>query len=232
MPVWLIILLGLLVFGAAAILSALAAQRRREALARIAGQLGLRYSEKDPYGISSRYTHFTPLSKGDERYAFNVIEGTYRGWPLLCFDYHYETHSTDSKGRRTTTHHYVSCVLAPLEAWFKRVVIRPESILDKLAAIVGLDDIDFESAEFSRRFFVKSQDRKFTYDIVHPRAMELLLKHADDGYCLELAGGGVLFHRTGQWKPERVPGALDFAADFLDLIPPYVWEQVRVHKEA
>ena len=43
----------------------------------------------------------------------------------------------------------------------------------------GHDDIDFESAEFSRNFYVKSSDRKWAFDILHARAMEFLL--AEDG---------------------------------------------------
>jgi hypothetical protein len=32
------------------------------------------------------------------------------------------------------------------------LLVRPEGLLDKLAGIVGVDDIDFESSEFSKRF--------------------------------------------------------------------------------
>ena len=222
-----ILVLLTLVGLAVAILSVISERKRRAALSALSGTLGMRYSFYDPFAVETHFSYMSLFRLGGDRYAFNVISGEYRTGRLLCFDYHYETHSTDSKGHRRTTHHYNSCVLAPVDAAFRPLLIRPENILDKLAAVVGLDDIDFESAEFSRRFYVKGSDKKFAYDIVHPRAMELLLLHAGEGYTFELRSEALLIHRQGKWDPERVRAALDLTVEFVDLIPEYVWQDAR-----
>ena len=90
-------------------------------------------------------------------------------------DYHYQT--TSSNGKQTTTHHhYFSyCLIELPYASLPDLRIRREGIFDSLAGAFGFDDIDFESAEFSKRFHVKSSDKRFAYDVVHPAMMEFLL---------------------------------------------------------
>ena len=223
----LFIFLAIPVIIAVAILSAYLKRKRQEALVALAGRLGLRFSKDDLPGVGSRYGYFSPLQQGDNRYAFNVLDGEYRGRPLCCFEFHYETHSTDSKGHRTTTDHYLSCAVVPLGAGFPRLVIRPESILDKLAGAIGFDDIDFESAEFSRRFFVKSENKKFAYDILHARAMEYLMNDVERGFAFELAGSAILLYNGNTWDIEQIPRALDALIGFVALIPEYVWQDAK-----
>lgn len=55
------------------------------------------------------------------------------------------------------------------------VEIRPEGLGDRLAAAAGWDDIDFESVEFSRRFHVQSQDKRFAFQLIDARMVEALL---------------------------------------------------------
>lgn len=59
------------------------------------------------------------------------------------------------------------------------VEIRPESLRDRVAAAAGWDDLDFESVEFSRRFHVKSQDKRFAFELIDVRMMETLLGMPD-----------------------------------------------------
>jgi len=103
------------------------------------------------------------------------MEGTWSDRHLLAFDYHYETHSTDSKGHRRTNHHHFSAVILASALPLKPLFIRAEGFFDKLTEFVGFDDIDFESAEFSRKFYVKAKDRRWAYDVIHARTMEFLL---------------------------------------------------------
>jgi hypothetical protein len=49
------------------------------------------------------------------------------------------------------------------------LLIRREDIGDKLIGGLGFDDIDFESEEFSRDFWVKSDNRRHAYGVIHPR---------------------------------------------------------------
>jgi hypothetical protein len=172
------ILFGVLVI-VAVIYGALAANKRREELSGLAARLGLRFDPQDDRVLADQFEFLDHLAQGDNRYAFNVLSGDYQTNEILVFDYHYETHSTDSKGHRQTHHHYYSFFILKLPAAFPELRITREGLLSKIAQAFGYDDIDFESAEFSRAFCVRSKDKKFAYDVCHAQMMEYLLANPD-----------------------------------------------------
>jgi len=174
----LLVLLVVLVV-AAAIFGALAAKRRREELSSLAARLGLRFSAENDHKLANRFVFLNHLAQGSNRYAFNVLSGEYQENEVLVFDYHYETHSTDSKGNRQTHHHYFSFFILMLPVSVPELRITKEGLFSKIAQAFGYDDIDFESAEFSRAFCVRSKDKKFAYDVCHARMMEYLLANRD-----------------------------------------------------
>ena len=214
------LLIALIIFGV------IAARKRRDALASLAASWGFQWSRDDPIGIADRFSSHRSLAQGDNRYAYNVFQGERKGRRVICFDYHYATHSTDSKGRRQTHHHHFSGALADLGARFPDLTVRPEGFFDKVAEFVGADDIDFESAEFSRKFHVKADDRRFAYDIFHARAMEYMLAHPVD-MTFDFRGDTVLVTGGGTWKPERYDAALRRIEGLIELVPEFVWRSLR-----
>jgi hypothetical protein len=182
---------------ATAIFGTLAARKRREALAALARRLGLNYRADNDYALADRFEFLDQLAQGSNRYAFNILSGNLQGNDVLVFDYHYETHSTDSKGNRQTHHHYFSFFILLLPVSFPELRITREGLLSKIAQAFGYDDIDFESAEFSRTFCVRSKDKRFAYDVCHAQMMEYLLANRDlsleiEGRALALAFGSRL----------------------------------------
>ncbi|MEW6742277.1 MAG: hypothetical protein AB1486_05920 [Planctomycetota bacterium] len=155
------------------------AKKRRDAMQTLAERLGLGFDPGKDRELAQRYAFLDKLRSGSDRYAFNVLSGTYQGHAVLAFDYHYETHSTDSKGHRQTHHHYFSFFILRLPIPFPELAIGKESFFSKVAQAFGYDDIDFESHEFSRKFCVRSRDKKFAYDICHARMIEYLLSNED-----------------------------------------------------
>jgi len=129
--------------------------------------------------MASRFGFLDKLAQGGNRYAFNVLSGEYQQNPVLAFDYHYETHSTDSKGHHQTHHHYFSFFILLLPRSFPELTIVREGMFSKLAQAFGYEDIDFESAEFSRTFCVRSNDKRFAYDVCNGQMMEYLLVNRD-----------------------------------------------------
>lgn len=172
------LLIAILVI-AGAIYGAIAAKRRREEMAALAARLGLGFRADKDYSLASRFGFLDKLAQGSNRYAFNVLSGSYGGENVLVFDYHYETHSTDSKGRRQTHHHHFSFFILLLPRSFPELTILREGMFSKLAQAFGYDDIDFESAEFSRTFCVRSKDKRFAYDVCNGQMMEYLLANRD-----------------------------------------------------
>lgn len=161
------------------IFGALAAKKRREELAALALRLGLNYRANKDFNMSNRFEFLDALDRGSNRYAYNILSGVYQGREVLLFDYHYETHSTDSKGRRQTQHHHFSFFILLLPQCFPELSITREGFLSKIAQAFGYDDIDLESAEFSRAFCVRSKDKKFAYDVCNGQMMEYLLANRD-----------------------------------------------------
>ena len=155
------------------------AAQRRAAMKSVATSLNLEFSPKKNYSFDEQYHFIDKLCRGGNRYGFNVLNGSYQGYPVLIFDYHYETKSTDSKGRRKTHHHYFSFFILHFEAQFPELLICREGWFSKITQFIGFDDIDFESAEFSRAFLVKSPDKKFAYDICHGQMIDFLLNNKD-----------------------------------------------------
>jgi hypothetical protein len=139
-----VVVVGLII--ALAIFGAMAARKRREEMAQLALRLGLAYRAEKDYSLAEQFSFLDKLAQGSNRYAFNILSGRYQGREVLVFDYHYETHSRDSKGRRQTHHHYFSFFILLLPQHFPEVLITREGWFSKVAQAFGYDDIDFESA--------------------------------------------------------------------------------------
>jgi hypothetical protein len=207
---------------ALAIFGTLQAKKRREALAALAASLGLRFNPEKDRSVDERYAFLRKLNTGSNRYASNRLAGTYRDHSVEVFDYHFETYSTDSKGRRSTHHHHFAYFILHLPRRFPELTITHEGVLSKLAQAFGYDDIDFESAEFSRKFCVRSRDKRLAYDICHARMMEYLL--ANDDLNLELDEHCLATFHSGHLDAARAARDLDRLVDIRNLIPEYVWE--------
>jgi hypothetical protein len=179
----------------AGIWGAIAARKRREALSNLAARLGLDFKPDKNHALASRFHFLDRLAQGANRYAFNLLHGRLKSHEVHAFDYHYETYSRDNKGRRSTHHHYFSCFVVTLPASFPELTITSEGIFSKIAQAIGYDDIDFESAEFSRRFCVRSKQKRFAYDVCHPRMMEHLLVNRDLSIEIENDALALLFGR-------------------------------------
>jgi hypothetical protein len=204
-----------------------AAAERRKGLAAWALANDLEFHPANRYGLDNHFPEFDCLRQGDDdnRYAYNVMEGDWHGRKLLAFDYHYETHTHSSKGGRQTHHHHFSAVVLRSDMPLKPLFIRPEGWLDKLAEFVGVEDINFESAEFSRRFYVKSPDKKWAYDVIHQRTMEFLLN--SPVFSLSLGLMDVIAYRNETFSPQDFQAAAEVTQGILDRFPDYLVRQQR-----
>ncbi|MBN1868222.1 hypothetical protein JW916_13130 [Candidatus Sumerlaeota bacterium] len=207
------------------VLGILQAGKRRKELMGWAMSKNLRFDRAKDRGVENRFPEFKCLRQGSNRYAENVMSGDWKGRSFLGFDFHYETHSTDSKGRRQTHHHHFSAVVIGCEIPLKPLFIRPEGFFDKITEFFGLDDIDFESAEFSRKFYVKAEDRRWAFDVIHPRAMQMLLDMPR--FTIQMHGSHVIAYRGARFNVRDFESAAQVATDLLDQMPDYLVKQLR-----
>jgi hypothetical protein len=198
---------------------------RRLALSQFASRRGWSFDPSNDYSHDSRFGQFSVFTTGKSRYAYNTTRGSLQiagaDWPLQYGDYHYATESRDDKGTKTH-HHYLSYVI--IESPYlgaPDLFIRGEGFFDRIASVIGFDDIDFESAEFSRHFLVKSSDKRFAYDVVSPAMMEFMLSTTPP--TVDFQGTRCcLYHGEQVLKPEDFAATLQWAVEFFEHWPRHV----------
>lgn len=198
-----------------------AGKKRRDAMTLLAEKLGLRFRHERDYNLAVSYTFLDKLDQGSNRYAYNILSGNYRNHMVRAFDYHYETYSRDSKGHRTTHHHHFSFFILTLAESFPELTIAREGILSKIAQAVGYDDIDFESHEFSRRFVVRSRDKKFAYDFCNAQMIDYLLAHPDIN--IEVDHNSLALGFNTCLKVEQIEPHLNQLIQIRALMPDYLF---------
>jgi len=188
---------------------------RRRTIAAWAAARGLSYDPARDRSFDRRFPGFGCLERGHSRFAHNIAEGDWNGRRVVTFDYRYQTGSDKSE----QTHHFSGIVMQG-EIPLRPLFIRPERGLDKLGEFLGIEDIDFESSEFSRSFYVKSPDKRWAYDVIHPRTMEFLMSMPR--YSIEFLGAYVMVWGHRWFAPDEIESAIAVAEGLLDRLPEYV----------
>jgi hypothetical protein len=237
----LVIIVALLVVAALIYLGVKAAQAHAErerqrlaGLARWAPPNGFVFHPRDPWNLDSRYNGVAEIGRGHDRYAFEVLTRD-TPVPAAIFQYHFKTWETRTVTRngRTRTERYEQThwrryLIVELGVQFPHLFLRAEGMLDRLAGFIGFDDIDFESEEFSKRYFCKSDDRQFAYAIIHPQMMEWLLSRKYEG---ELKQGLLVMDVTaGPHSAEGCQVVWENAVGFINRIPAFVWQDYAKHE--
>lgn len=189
--------------------------KRREAFRLFATRHGLQYSEQDPFNLLG--WPFRLFGRGEGRGIENVLWGNWEGGPIQAFDYWYYTETTDSKGRRSRSYRRFSCVLEDVPATFPHLEIGREDLFTRLADHLGLEDIEFESPEFNRRYNVKAGNRQFAYALLDARMLEWLVAF-DQGLSFEVVGNRILAYGR-RAKPSGFLPLIGTARMFRDRIP-------------
>lgn len=198
------------------------AQARRQALAALAAGRGLSYRPERDHAHDEQFAHFEIFRSGKRRVAYNTLAGRVdvrgRSVGLKMGDFSYVTESGTGKDRRTTTHRFSYLICDVPFDRCEDLLIRREGLFDKIAGVFSNKDIDFESAEFSRRFHVASPSRRFAYDVCHPRMMEFLL--ADDPGCVDIERGQLCLTDSRRvWRPDEFDRRLRWIDGFFGRWP-------------
>lgn len=202
-------------------------KKRREAMQAWAQQQGFRYHAGKDKALVNRLAAFSVFQRGHSRYARHVCDGERNGRRVTAFDYHYATTNHTGKSR-STKHHHISAVLIETGLPLKPLTVRAETMFDRFAEMVGFDDIDFESTEFSRRFHVKSTDRRWAHDVLHQDTMEFLL--ASPVFTVEMAGPWIMARRAARVDPSEFSAAVAVLEGIVERLPRYLlreWKGVR-----
>ena len=215
---FLLILLVVIIVIASIIHAYLEALKRRTAMQDLAAELHMRFDPKKNRSLPRGFNFIKQLNKGNNRYAKNTLSGhSPKGEPILIFDYHFETGSG-----KHTQHHQAAVFILKLPRSFPELQIEPENLFSRFKGIIGFSDIDFESFEFSKRYDVRSQNKKFAYDFCHPRMIQYLLRNRNFMIEVDRANLALVF-------PEKMSIPLIRAnhhriLEIRNLMPDYLFE--------
>ena len=199
------------------IIHTLAVQRRKKIEAYAKSQ-GWTFSPDKDKRRQNHYPQFKCLRRGHSRYAYNIMNGNRDGRDITAFDYHYVT----GHGKSRRVHNFSTIVIqSPLP--LKPLYLRPENIFDRVTNFFGYDDIDFESAEFSRQFFVKAQDKRWAYDILHQRMIEYLLEAPK--FHIQFDVKEIMVWRNKRFNERDFDDAFTLIQGTLSRLPEYVKKQ-------
>ena len=104
---------------------------------------------------------------------------------------------------------------------FPEVTIAKEGIFSKIAQGFGYDDIDFESAEFSGKFCVRSADKKFAYDVCNAQMIEFLLDNSD--LNIEIEDSALALGFASCLAAEQIEFNLERLIKIRSLLPNYLF---------
>jgi len=200
-------------------------KKRRLDLAALASTLGLTYEPQADRSRDEQFSQFSVFNHGRSRTAWNTLAGTRlfdeHELEVVMGDYRYTVDSGHGKNRRSHTYRLSYLATRLPNPATPSVVVRPETFFDKFAGMIGFDDIDFESVEFSKRFHVASSDKRFAYDLIDPRMMEFLLAEAPK--LLDMEGGWVLvLDGKRRWKPAEFSSTLAWLNTWFEHWPTHV----------
>jgi hypothetical protein len=215
--VFLLVVAGLAALGVVAFR---AEEKRQRQLRHWARARGLARGTGLEHAWDERYPGQSVFRRGRSRKVALLLGGEVDGLPVTAMDYRFVTGS----GKNRTTHHRAVVIV---ETGFPtiRLEIRREHVFDRVGEFLGHDDIDFESAEFSRTFHVSSPDRKWAYDVIHARTMEYLLTAPP--FAVTFGFGEVAVIRNGRLNAQDAEAALLMARRLIELVPDYVIAQMR-----
>ena len=218
MPIVPIIILFVAGMIALVIFGFMSAAKRRKALMAVAARRRMHFSADHDRGTDERFPNFECLDRGHNRYAYNILTGHVAGQWATGFDYHYETGSGDDE-----TSHHLSAVILQSPIPLRPLLVRPEGFFDSVKAFFGFDDIDFESAQFSRRFYVQSPDRRWAYDVIHQGMMEYLM--AAPQFSLQFDSSYIIAWREKRFEPADFDAAFETVCGIFDRLPEYLIRQ-------
>ncbi|MFO1533846.1 MAG: hypothetical protein ABR562_09195 [Thermoplasmatota archaeon] len=211
--------LGLIaVMGGIAIYAKVADARRSAALASACRARGWTYAA-EKRDVPDADPAFRLFREGHDKYARHTATGKIAGdggaqaIPVEAFEYHFTTGS--SKNRQTHVYE-VGRIRMPADS--PGLAIADETLGRRIADAVDGGDIDFESHEFSERFWVVAADRKFAYDAIDGRMMEFLMA-MPGGWMWQWRGRQLLLYAAGPLRPDDVAPMAQALAGFRAHLP-------------
>lgn len=192
----------------------IAQKKRAERLMRFAQSRGLTYEKRNDAWAHMDWGY--PFGAGRAQKARHVMTGHLKDRPVISFEHEYTTGSGDD---RRVVHTMVTAI--QIRRAFPKLEVGLEGITGRFARRLGFKDIELESEAFNRKYKIECDNRKFAYDVLHPRFMEWLMSIDSSGFTI--AGPYVVTHRPGRLKEQEIDANFAYITAVIEHMPGFVW---------
>lgn len=219
-----LLVLGLAIFGVIR-----SADQRVRDLGGLASELGFTFVPRRHRRFAEDHRELLIFGLGADPQVRNSISGRARlgGHDVLMVmgDLHFKAISGSASDRNRRARSLSFAVARLPWGGMPETMLRRETLVDRIGGLVGLQDIDFESEAFSRRFHVTSQDPRFAHALVDPGMLTFLLENEPPS--IEIEGDVVCIFGHRPWSNEEFRSALDWMGRFMGHWPAHLIEQHR-----
>lgn len=132
-------------------------QERTAELRAAAPEIGMRFQEKDEYGMIALLRDFKLFQRGRRRAIINILtrESDLMEEKVNIFDYRYTVQSNNSSRTFVQTVFFIQSKQLALP----EMLLKPEHFFHKVGAWLGMQDIDFEEhPSFSESYLLQGED--------------------------------------------------------------------------
>jgi hypothetical protein len=211
---FLLVVLGMCVVIVALIVLGYYQKRKRmEEMRALAARQGYHYTERDD-ALAGALAEFALLSRGHSRRATNVLSTEADGIAATVADYRYVT----GYGKHQQTHRRSVLLLESGQLDLPAFVLRPEGLGQKLAGLLGQQDIDFEGQpDFSEVYLLQGPDEARIRALFGHETLAYFARRP--GLCVESQGRRMLYYRANRrLAPEEIPSSVEDGLAVLHLL--------------
>jgi hypothetical protein len=189
--------------------------RGDEAYRRASVTLGMRFFPRDEN--ISKLAPLRLFQRGGNRGGRDILVGDRAGGEVLVFAYHYET--VEEHSIRPTDHDQTVAAFRVPGRRLPQFSMRPEGLLDRIGALLGMQDIDFDShPEFSTRYVLKGGDEGAIRTCFGSRILDHFAQ--EEGWSVEGCGEWLILYRDEvQVSGEDLPRFVEETTRIAALYP-------------
>lgn len=189
-------------------------KRRREAIAKVAEELGLEFYPSGITDLLAALKGFRLVSSGDSHALANTIRGVTDDVELTIFDLSYSTGS----GKNRSTHRQTVIRFQSPKLTLPEFAISPENFFHKIGKLFGMKDINFaEDARFSSAFLLNGSDETAVRGVFAPEVRAWFSGRT--GITAEGRGNQLLYFRAGsRSKATEIPKLLEEGFSLYSLL--------------
>jgi hypothetical protein len=162
---------------------------------------------------------FKPFDFGLDKQIYNLMVKVDEDTCIYVMDYKCETVNSNGKTTQRQKHYYTVVAMRHSLIW-PYLHLSPEHFGHRVGKMFGMKDVSVESEEFNKKYFVSAEDEEAAYDILHPQAIEFLLRTLPRDW--QTAGMFFVVHSDDRTPIMEIRRIIQDMKDFVSLVPNYV----------